>query len=355
MINEFTDQMRALSEHEKAYIRSNLQDYIRSNPARAPFWIRAVDSFYTNVYSPRLQFAAASLVLVFVAGSGTAFAAQSALPGDALYGVKVNIEEPIQGSFATSAEAQANWNAQLASVRLSEAEQLAAQNKLTPSNASTIAGGLAQATENFDANVAQLATSSSDSSNVVAAATAESNMETTLAANTEALSEIASSVPATAATLKPIIASVEERSVSLNSASAELDAAAGQGNVAQVKAAAQMQLSVAQGQLNQVTSSAASATSSVATPQAQAAAVAIQAGQANLDHGNYVAALETLQTATLEAREAQVNISVDQQLKGAGTTEVSTSTSTVATANTGTATSSAATSTQEDATSTAGL
>src|SRR6185312_12009425 len=132
-----TDEMRdhndgAFSEHEKTYIRTELRDFMRKNPARAPFHLRLFDMIQRGVFSPGLQLASGSLALVLVAGTGTAFAAQGALPGSALYGVKVNIEEPLQGAFATSPVAKANWNTQLAARRLSEAVQLAAQNQLTP-------------------------------------------------------------------------------------------------------------------------------------------------------------------------------------------------------------------------------
>lgn len=204
---------RGLLGHEKAAIREELRVFARAHPARVPFSIRVLESLEHAIYSPRLQFATAALALVLVTGSGTAFAAQSALPGDALYGVKVNIEEPIMGSFATSPEAQANWNAQLAATRLSEAEQLAAQNKLTPAAAATIASGLNQATDNFDTSVAQIATSSD---NAAIVATLASNMEATLSANTQVMSQIASSAPDTAATLQPILSSAQERTASLN-------------------------------------------------------------------------------------------------------------------------------------------
>lgn len=323
MTNEYQDLHEGLSEHERAAIREELRVLMRAHPARAPFLLRALDSFEAIIYQPRMQFGAATAALVLVMGTGTAFAAQNALPGEPLYGIKVNVEEPIAGSFATSPEAKANWSTQLAGRRITEAEQLASQNKLTTSAASTIADGLNQATESFDANVAQLATSSNGSA---AAAGLESTMEATLATNSEVMSQIANAVPSAAGALTPILTGVHERAVASNAARTQYDIAAAGTNVAQIKAAAQAQLDSAEGQVNsiQLTAEAITASaSSSAVQQAQAAKANIRSGQQNLAAGNYVAALETSQVANVEAHAAQLNVSVGAPFEGQGTTSTS--------------------------------
>jgi hypothetical protein len=319
MSNESNRQNEALSEHEKAYIREALRSFMRANPKPVPVSIRFLDAFERIAFSPRLQFASALAAMVLVAGSGTAFAAQSALPGDPLYGVKVNIEEPIQGAFAGSAQAKATWNSQLAARRLSEAVQLATQNKLTPQAATTIAGGLNQATEQFDASVAELATSSS---NVATAASLESSMEAMLAANTQLMARIASAVPSSQPTLAPIIASAQERTVSLNSARTAHDIAAA-ADMTQLKAAAQAQFDAAREQVNNIALIATSSSDGSAAPQAQAAQVAFQVGQQNLNDGNYVQALVALQDASVKANEAQASASLSVQFPEATTSSAS--------------------------------
>ena len=293
-----------LSDGEKAAMRSRLVDYMRENPARAPFYIRALDyvssaKTFAFVQNPRLQFVAATVALVFAAGGGTAYAAGGALPGEPLYGIKINIEEPLQGALQTSPQAQAQWNAQLAARRLAEAEQLAAQNKLTPATESVVAVGLDQATNNFDASVSQLAATSS---NVAVVANLESGMEATLAANTQVLNELADAVPASAQTIQPLLSRARDGAASLDTARTELDAVAARSNVAQVQAATEAQLDAAQTQLNSITVS-----SSTVASQTKLAQEAIQAGQENLSTGNYQAALETSQAAAFEAQAAQLD------------------------------------------------
>lgn len=349
-----TDEQRDLSlaflEHEKAAVREQLRVFMREHPPRLPAWMRLLGSFERTVYSPRFQFVSATLAILLVGGTGTAFAAQSALPGEPLYGVKVNIEEPIVGALATSPQAKANWSADLAARRLSEAEQLAVQNKLTPAAATTVASGFDQAAENFDVSVAQLATSSN---NATAVATLASNMEASIAANTQVLSEIANAVPDSASALKPILASAEERTASLNSARTALDMTAAQTNSEQVKIAAQTALGNAESQISEAVSNSqsdSSSTSSATVLQVQEAQQQLDSGQQNLNQGNYGVALESLQAASVDASAAQLNISIGAQL-GTSTNLGSEATGTSYIFPTSPATTSASTSTSVSATS----
>jgi len=86
--------------------------------------------FLFFAFSWRLVAPALVAVLVLALGGGTAFAAQGSLPGDSLYPVKVNFNEPIRTALAFSATAQAGVHSELAQERLKEAEELASQNRL---------------------------------------------------------------------------------------------------------------------------------------------------------------------------------------------------------------------------------
>ncbi|MBI2004909.1 hypothetical protein HYS79_01965 [Patescibacteria group bacterium] len=85
-----------------------------------------------NWFSLRLALPMAA-VLVVVLGTGTVYAAGGALPGDTLYTVKVDIAEPLRGTFAFSRTAQAEFHASVAKTRMEEAEKLASQGRLTAS------------------------------------------------------------------------------------------------------------------------------------------------------------------------------------------------------------------------------
>ena len=78
---------------------------------------------------------AASLILIIAVvagGSGVSLAASSALPGDKLYGIKVNVNESIEDSFARTTEAKVIVQSKKVERRLVEAQTLDKENKLSP-------------------------------------------------------------------------------------------------------------------------------------------------------------------------------------------------------------------------------
>lgn len=82
----------------------------------------------------RMRFVAGTLALALIVGGGTtAAAAESALPGDLLYGVKVSVVEPARTLAALSDEDRASVEAELAERRLAEAEELSAAGTLEDS------------------------------------------------------------------------------------------------------------------------------------------------------------------------------------------------------------------------------
>lgn len=74
--------------------------------------------------------AGSALLAVLLLAGGTAYASEGALPGNALYTVKVNIKEPIEVAFAISALQKAEKHTELAEKRLEEATKLAVNESL---------------------------------------------------------------------------------------------------------------------------------------------------------------------------------------------------------------------------------
>src|SRR5581483_8271791 len=129
-----------LSRDEKQRMRMHVYDAVESShfePAPQVAQVRRVRSVYV-FFSPRLASALAA-VLIIVLGSGTAYASEGALPGDALYAVKVHGTEPALGALAVSDEAKAQWHATVAQTRLEEAETLASQGKLDATTSQELA------------------------------------------------------------------------------------------------------------------------------------------------------------------------------------------------------------------------
>ena len=82
-----------------------------------------------DIYLPRFHFTpvfASVLLLAMTVGGTVSYAAESALPGEFLYGIKVHINEPLAGSFKCTIR------------RLEEAEHLAVRSNLSRVAAATI-------------------------------------------------------------------------------------------------------------------------------------------------------------------------------------------------------------------------
>jgi hypothetical protein len=129
-------------------MRARLLSHMHENPVSISIPSRS--PFSSLRLSLRGGVALALAVLVVGAG-GTAYAADSALPGDALYAVKVSVNEPAAGALAVTPAAKAAHQADVATERLAEAQALAEDGRLTASTSAMLALAFAehaQAAEN---------------------------------------------------------------------------------------------------------------------------------------------------------------------------------------------------------------
>ena len=97
-----------------------------------------------------MPFIAIALIVAAALGGGTSLAAQSALPGDALWGFKVQVNERIAETVAVGEKAKADADISHAQTRLEEAAKLAAEGRLDASAQAKIQG-------NFDAHTRAVA------------------------------------------------------------------------------------------------------------------------------------------------------------------------------------------------------
>ncbi len=105
-------------------VRRNLVAYMTVNPLPAKSFGRS------GFLSRQFIYSTALVILLLIAGSGTALAANKALPGDQLYSVKTHITEPLRAAFTVTANNRAAYQAELASKRVEEANTLSIQGKL---------------------------------------------------------------------------------------------------------------------------------------------------------------------------------------------------------------------------------
>ncbi len=193
-MEKWFEKMHALSltDDERAMARQRTISFVKSNPARNVDQPRLLK--WLGIMSPQprlLKFKyAMPLFLIFAllaSGGGVSYAAQNSLPGDPLYPVKVDVNEPIAGAFQFGTQAQAQWNADLAQTRLQEAEQLAAQNRLTPQLQAQVATRLQDAVAAAQNNITQL----QEKNQGVVAAQVNNNLETDLRVHAAILARLA--------------------------------------------------------------------------------------------------------------------------------------------------------------------
>lgn len=121
-----------LTSDEKKMLFIKIMKHVDDNPASFPSQkvVPTWDIFQYMFSNSKFAYSIAILLIVLLTGTGTAFAAEKALPGDALYSIKVKVVEPIRGITKLNDSDKAKWESVMAERRLVEAEKLASENRL---------------------------------------------------------------------------------------------------------------------------------------------------------------------------------------------------------------------------------
>lgn len=156
-------QKLSLRPAEKAQIRAAIMEGITvASPSHSPF------HRLLRIFSR----ATAVLMIFLLCGASVSYAAESALPGDALYTVKVNFNESILLRMNKSAESKARVQARLMSRRLEEAEKLAEKSRLTAERVVIVEKRLRAHVMELEADLLELATLDQETSGSIAIDTA---------------------------------------------------------------------------------------------------------------------------------------------------------------------------------------
>src|SRR3989344_7478747 len=190
----FTGKARSairLSPHEKDSIFQSIQEFMKANPYHQQSQMHESSwSFFDFFREFKLVPVLASvLILVIGAGGTVSYAAQSSLPGDALYPVKIYVNEPVQVSFAFSSEAKARLETRLTQARLEEAEELALESRLDEDQAVFLSERIAKHSERARLHVAVLHTKGQND----VAADIDEKLHASLMAHDSALQKVAHS------------------------------------------------------------------------------------------------------------------------------------------------------------------
>lgn len=115
-----------LTEERKAVLKSEI---VRSIDLARQLGQISSRSIINSLILKTMPILAYVLILAVV-GGGVSTAAEGALPGDALYTIKVKVNEEVRAALTASTEAKAEWEARRAERRLEEAAELEAKGEL---------------------------------------------------------------------------------------------------------------------------------------------------------------------------------------------------------------------------------
>lgn len=188
-IKKAADSVR-LSDKERRDMSYVVREYMAHKPIPRGEYSSISIQWFSFAWIQRPV--AAALALVFIFSSGVSYAAESALPGDALYPVKTMINESVKVALATDTEAKANVQIELAERRIEEAAVLASENRLDAETQSALAVAFETHAQSAAEEVAVI-----DETDASAVAEITSRFETRLAAHEEVLALVSENADAT--------------------------------------------------------------------------------------------------------------------------------------------------------------
>lgn len=150
------------------------------------------------------------MLIAALVGGGASVAAESALPGDTLYPIKISMNEEVRAAFAFSPEAKAKWETRRAERRLEEASELAAEGKLAADSRAQLEDSFKAHADRAQSKIAEVKVKG----NVHAAADISSDFETSLRAFEKVLSELEIKLeahPDVQVEIKPIVITIKNR------------------------------------------------------------------------------------------------------------------------------------------------
>jgi hypothetical protein len=186
--------IRMTAEEKRAMLANIFNAPLISSPAlvKSPWSVYSFNIWITRnkIFSSVI----AALLVVILGGGGLSYAAGKALPGDPLYGFKVNVSEPLRAALTPTLAARAQVQAELATTRLTEAEALAAEGKLNASNEKELTGLLAEHTAALNDTLSQVKLASPAEAQDI-----QVGFQASMDAHAQVLDTIAASAPSNSA------------------------------------------------------------------------------------------------------------------------------------------------------------
>lgn len=208
----------ALTPKEKAALRSVLRNRIQTAPLQA-----SVFDYLRFLRS--LRVATVGFASIVFVGVGVSYAAESALPGDVLYPVKVEVTERMRTWASVSQEAQAEWFVVRTTRRLEELEQLMVAGDLNKKISDEIFSRLEDNTDEANRTITHLKTARID-----VAADTSSRLESSLRVHERVLVQVAEERADMGSQIRVILDTVREKARGVAEVRDEIEGTLTEGN-----------------------------------------------------------------------------------------------------------------------------
>lgn len=324
-----------LTDDEKLRIRRNLLASMENSAVRQDGKARHIErlgAFLTLIFRRKYMFAALFLVIAVALSGGVSYAAQNSLPGDALYGVKIQVNEKVRTAFAFSDEAKAKVETSLATERLEEAEELAVEGRLDSETSARIAENFAAHAERVQARIADF----ESRGNLETAADLGSNFEVSLRAHAKILVNLGETSD-DASESEPLLEEVQDRQEEVIKTNTSIEIKVSGEEKTRVKSAAEGKMGAAENKIAEVKAylekiEAKFGAAAVAEAKAQlsAAESLFAEGKTQLEADAYADSFVTFQKAHRTAQEAKLlveaRVNLDQIIEREDDDDTATST-----------------------------
>lgn len=177
-----------LTTNEKDSSRTVLRSFMDQHPVTSTARVRHQTAKSKPFMIRKRLMLPAAIIAALLLGGSVSYAAENTVPGDALYPIKISVNEEVRAALALSDQARADWEVTRAGRRLEEAERLATRNQLNTALREQIE-------QNFDKHAQRVAAKVQEienSGDIRSAADLASNFESSLRAHEAILAYLAS-------------------------------------------------------------------------------------------------------------------------------------------------------------------
>ncbi len=340
-----------LSEKDKNSIRQFLYSFIEKNPVREDSAVRlqntkpetpvveqsslrGKEAWSENksnkagiFFLPRFLLRPMPIILIaaLMIGGGVSLAAENALPGDALYSMKLNVNEEVMTFFAFSGEAKAKAEVKKAERRLEEAVQLALESRLDAQASASVEANFEKSAQKAEERIERL----EGKGNAKAALEVSSDLEAALKAHSQIFGQLtgAAGADANAQVIGPIKTRVDLKLMEVQERKENFESQVRAEGGVEVEVAAQGRLTAATNKIAEVRAfiqKMEARLGAQATAEAEArlevAESTLAQGEAKLDAEAFGEAFVLFQEAHQIAQEAKLlveaNAEIELKIKG---------------------------------------